>query len=128
MIRTDHYSLRFLLQQRLTTSPQQHWMSKLLGYDFTVEYNPGRLNVVADALSRRNQITVECFAISMLHSKLLEDIKYVVCDSDMYSPFIRACNLQKGEIWLSKGGLLFYKGKIFIPPQSDLTLRVLVPV
>ncbi|XP_068648893.1 uncharacterized protein [Aristolochia californica] len=44
LIRTDHYSLKFLLEQCLTTSPQQHWISKLLGFDFSVEYRAGRLN------------------------------------------------------------------------------------
>ncbi|KAK1679834.1 hypothetical protein QYE76_040682 [Lolium multiflorum] len=51
-VRTDHYSLKFLLDQRLSTVPQHRWISKL--FDFTVEYRPGRLNTVADALSRRD--------------------------------------------------------------------------
>jgi hypothetical protein len=53
-VRTDHYSLKFLLDQRLSTIPQHQWISKLFGFDFTVEYRPGRLNTVADALSRRD--------------------------------------------------------------------------
>ncbi|XP_073352309.1 uncharacterized protein [Aegilops tauschii subsp. strangulata] len=43
-IRTDHYSLKFLLDQRLSTVPQHQWISKLFGFDFSVEYRPGRLN------------------------------------------------------------------------------------
>ena len=54
LIRTDHYSLKYLLDQRLSTVPQHQWISKLFGFDFTVEYRPGRLNTVADALSRRD--------------------------------------------------------------------------
>ena len=34
--------------------PQHQWISKLFGLDFTIEYRPGRLNTVADALSRRD--------------------------------------------------------------------------
>ncbi|PHU03065.1 hypothetical protein BC332_28316 [Capsicum chinense] len=30
LIQTDHYNLKYLLDQRLTTSPQQHWLSKLM--------------------------------------------------------------------------------------------------
>jgi hypothetical protein len=52
-IRTDHYALKFLLDQRLSTVPQHHWVSKHFGFDFSVEYTPGRLNTVADALSHR---------------------------------------------------------------------------
>lgn len=36
IIRTDHFRLKYLLDQRISTSPQQHWISKLLGYDFQV--------------------------------------------------------------------------------------------
>lgn len=34
---------------------QQKWLSKLLGYDFIVEYKKGPNNRVADALSRVGQ-------------------------------------------------------------------------
>jgi hypothetical protein len=39
-VHTDHYSLKYLLDQRLSTIPQHHWVSKLLGYDFMVEFHP----------------------------------------------------------------------------------------
>jgi hypothetical protein len=48
---TDHYSLKFLLDQRLFCVPQHQWTSKLLSFDFCVEFKPGVANVVADALS-----------------------------------------------------------------------------
>jgi len=54
VVKTDHYSLKYLLDQRLATIPQHHWVGKLLGFDFTVEYKPGAANAVADALSRRD--------------------------------------------------------------------------
>lgn len=49
-VRTDHYSLKFLLDQWLTTILQHHWVGKLLSFDFTVEYKPGSTNIVPDAL------------------------------------------------------------------------------
>jgi hypothetical protein len=61
LIRTDHYSLKFLLNQKLSTIPQHKWASKLMGFDFQVEYRPGSTNIVADALSRRDIV------VSILH-------------------------------------------------------------
>ena len=64
MVRTDHASLKFLLDQALVTPPQQHWLSKLMGFDFSVEYKLGRANVVVDALSRLHNPVSTCAAIS----------------------------------------------------------------
>lgn len=41
IIRTNHYSLKYLLEQRIATHSQQRWVCKLLGYNFSIEYNPG---------------------------------------------------------------------------------------
>jgi len=57
IVKTDHYSLKYLLDQRLTTIPQHHWVGKLLGFDFSVEYKSGASNTVADALSAATTTT-----------------------------------------------------------------------
>ncbi|KAF8414344.1 hypothetical protein HHK36_002345 [Tetracentron sinense] len=48
---TDHRSLRYLMEQRITTSMQQKWMSKLMGYAYEINYCMGSTKVVVDALS-----------------------------------------------------------------------------
>jgi hypothetical protein len=55
MVRTDHFSLKYLLDQRLLTILQHAWVSKLFGYQFTVEFKLGRQNTMADALSRHDE-------------------------------------------------------------------------
>jgi hypothetical protein len=45
--------LKFLLEQKVGTPFQQKWITKLLGYDFLVEYKKDSENRVVDALSRR---------------------------------------------------------------------------
>ena len=52
VVKTNHQSLTFLLEQRIATPSQQKWLAKLLGYAFVVEYKKGCDNRVADALSR----------------------------------------------------------------------------
>jgi hypothetical protein len=38
LIRTGHFRLKYLLDQRLSTIPRRQWASKLIGFDFRVEY------------------------------------------------------------------------------------------
>ena len=59
-VKTDHDSLKYFLEQRLSSEEQQKWVTKILGYDFEIIYKKGKQNVVADALSRKDE-DVEAF-------------------------------------------------------------------
>ncbi|XP_074343112.1 uncharacterized protein LOC141680927 [Apium graveolens] len=52
IIKTDHQSLKYILEQRLSTLLQQKWLAKLMGLDYEISYKKGADNKVADALSR----------------------------------------------------------------------------
>ena len=51
MIYTDHKSLKYLLTQKELNLRQRRWVELLKDYDCSIEYHPGKANVVADALS-----------------------------------------------------------------------------
>jgi hypothetical protein len=51
-IKTDHQSLKYFLEQRISSPEQQKWVTKLFGYDYEIVYKKGKENVVVDALSR----------------------------------------------------------------------------
>ena len=54
-VKKDHDSLKYFLEQRLSSEEQQKWVTKMLGYDFEIIYKKGKQNVVADALSRKDE-------------------------------------------------------------------------
>ena len=50
---TDHHSLQWLKTQPHLSLRQTRWVEKLAEFDYNIEYQEGKKNVVADALSRR---------------------------------------------------------------------------
>ena len=52
-VRSDHGSLRFLMNFKNPQGQMARWLEFLSTYDFTIEYRMGRIHNNADALSRR---------------------------------------------------------------------------
>ena len=132
-MRTDHQSLKFLLEQRIASPAQQKWLVKLLGYAFVVEYKKGVENNVAVALSRRSDyIPMSCQQdeSSKTSCLLLLSVPdptwlYILKDSYSQDQFmqqliqsIQAGTAPIGFTW--KNNLVFYKGRFFLGPQCPL--------
>jgi hypothetical protein len=52
-IKTDHQSLKYFMEQCISSPEQQKWVTKLFGYDYEIIYKKRKDNVVVDALSRK---------------------------------------------------------------------------
>jgi hypothetical protein len=53
-IYTDHHSLQWISTQPNLSARQSRWVEQLQDYAFKVHHLPGKMNVAADALSRRS--------------------------------------------------------------------------
>ncbi|KAD5961580.1 hypothetical protein E3N88_13053 [Mikania micrantha] len=117
---TDQKSLKFLLQQRITTPDQQNWVAKLLGYDFEIQYKTGKSNRAADALSRQTEYGAFnnlCSGPSWVQgSQLIEEARQDV----NIQKIIQGCTLNplKYPGFSLKQGILFYKDRLVIPSAS----------
>ncbi|GJV21899.1 reverse transcriptase domain-containing protein [Tanacetum coccineum] len=52
---TDHKSLQHILDQKELNMRQRRWLELLSDYDCEIRYHPGKVNVVADALARKER-------------------------------------------------------------------------
>jgi hypothetical protein len=126
-IKTDHQSLKYFLEQRLSSPEQQKWVTKLFGYDYEIIYKKGKDNVVADALSRKYEDEGSLFSLSFIvpdwlqvvHQEWLQDPKLLrliqqLQDNSPVSPEYSWHNEE-----------LRYKGHMYLRKQSQLKSMVL---
>ena len=59
----DKKSLKYLFIQKELNMRQHRWMELIKDYDFTLEYHPGKANIVTDALSWKPQKIIACLLI-----------------------------------------------------------------
>ncbi|CAA0814809.1 Uncharacterized mitochondrial protein AtMg00860, partial [Striga hermonthica] len=50
---TDHKSLQYIFTQKELNMRQRRWLKLVKDYDCSIQYHPGKANVVVDALSRK---------------------------------------------------------------------------
>lgn len=88
-ILTDHQPLKWLFSLKSPTGRLARWSLLLQSYNFTINYTPGRQNVIADTLSRppcSHEVCIEsceCNAIDIdLPRKGLEDFRQAQLEDD----------------------------------------------
>ncbi|KAK5773241.1 hypothetical protein PVK06_049546 [Gossypium arboreum] len=139
IIYTDHKSLKYLLTQKELNFRQRRWVELLKDYDCSIEYHPGKANVVADALSRRvvsdlralfarlslfddgsllAELQVRPIWTEQIKEKQLKDNSLV----------LRFQQVEKGEnedFGLNTEGVLCFRGRICVPKDSNLRQSIL---
>jgi len=120
--------LKYLLDQRLSTIPRHRRVSKLFGYDFKVEFKPGKQNAAADALSRRDEDKedVSVRAISMPELELFADLRREL--TTLQDAIDKRQEIERGEAgaaWSLVDGFIVHNGRIFVPESSALWAHIL---
>jgi transposase InsO family protein len=129
MVRIDHFSLKFLLDRRLATIPQHHWVGKLLGFDFSVEYKPDSSNTVADALSRRDTEESAILAISRPRFEFIDRLR-LAHDQEPALVALKeeiANDLHMAP-WSLIDGMVAFQGHLYILPDAPLLQELITTI
>lgn len=126
-IKTDHQSLKYFLEQRISTFIQQKWLTKLIRFDYAITFKVGRENVVADGLSRIPHTEGECNAITKVTPKWITDVHMSWEGDTTIRPFITQLTIDQNFVphYTWNEGSLRHKNRLVIGIIGDLRQLIL---
>ena len=138
-IYTDHKSLKYFPSQRELNLRQCRWMGLIKDYDCMIDYDPGKANVVVDALSRKTGQTLQALNAQLsltdngtvvekliarpnMLNRVLEAQKR---DENIYALVSQIENDKETEFTVNENGVLYFKDRVSVPDGNDLRKAIL---
>ncbi|KAD6453180.1 hypothetical protein E3N88_07885 [Mikania micrantha] len=123
LIYTDHKSLQHILDQKMLNMRQRRWVELLNDYDCDIRYHPGKANVVADALSRKERVKpVRVRALGMtiqtsLKTQILEAQKEALKAKELKEELL--CGAEK-KLKPKEDDVLYFQERMWVPELNNI--------
>lgn len=127
IIKTDQQSLKYLLEQKISTPLQHKYLTKLLGFDYKIEYKRGVENKAADGLSRQFAEEGSCLAITTIHPAWIEEIVTTYDGDEVVQDIIAelvTCPYNVSHFSYNEG-LLRYHGKLYVGSSTAIRNQII---
>ena len=110
-VQTDHQTLRYFLTQTKLSEKHMRWANFLSMFHFQIVHVDGKKNVVADALSRKPQVS----AVTIVYHDQLDEMKdQYAQDEDFERIFDRLTTGEREEHYALKDGFIMMHGKLCV--------------
>ncbi|OMP05180.1 reverse transcriptase [Corchorus capsularis] len=121
----DQQSIKNMMNQTVQTPEQQKWLVKLLGFQYSIEYKPGRQNSAADALSRCYTMQITHMAMTQPILSFLDDLCNFYLTAEQGEQLWAQAAANGGDGLTIADGLLFFKGRVYVPEKHPLRALLL---
>ncbi|KAA3480890.1 integrase [Gossypium australe] len=121
----NHKNLKYLMSQKDLNLRQCRWLELLKNYDWVIDNHPGKVNVVADALSRKYLFALRAMNIRLSFS---DDGSIIVALKAKPIFLQQICEDEKSDDELQAkrpDDCLLFRGRICVLKNSELVQRIL---
>ncbi|GJU66598.1 putative nucleotidyltransferase, ribonuclease H [Tanacetum coccineum] len=128
VIYTDHKSLQHIFDQKELNMRQRRWIELFSDYECEIRYHPGKANVVADALSRKERLKprrVRAMAVT-IQAGMREKIQVAQSEA-LKQKNILMENLHglNQQIKKKEGESLYFMDRIWVPLIGDVRTMIM---